>query len=112
MQLLDYFVDESECECKCECECGGVVLVFEFMPSGLWEILHDLQRPCSIGELKAYMLMLLKGLQYLHERGIMHRVSCQLLNTTHEKIEFFSSAFFFSAVFTSLETNVHLTRYE
>ncbi|XP_065214226.1 cyclin-dependent kinase 20 [Planococcus citri] len=68
VQLLDYFVDERECKCEC-----GVVLVFEFMPSGLWEILHDLQNPPSISVLKTYMRMLLQGVQYLHEHGIMHR---------------------------------------
>lgn len=81
IRLLDYFVDEREGECECERECG-VVLALEFMPSGLWEILHDLQNPPSTGVLKTYMRMLLKGVRYLHEHGIMHRVSLSVFTST------------------------------
>lgn len=52
----------------------GFVLVFEFMPSGLWEILRDAESPLSVPQVKTYMIMLLKGVTYLHEHFIMHRV--------------------------------------
>ena len=64
VELLDYF--SHDC---------SVVLVFEFMPSGLWEVLHDSNNPPTSAHVKAYMRMLLKGVAYLHENGIMHRVS-------------------------------------
>jgi serine/threonine protein kinase len=52
----------------------GFVLVFEFMPSGLWEMLRDAESPLSVPQIKTYMIMLLKGVTYLHEHSIMHRV--------------------------------------
>ncbi|KAJ9585804.1 hypothetical protein L9F63_002395, partial [Diploptera punctata] len=51
----------------------GFVLVFEYMPSGLWEILRDADNPLSASQMKTYMIMLLKGVSYLHEHSIMHR---------------------------------------
>jgi Serine/threonine protein kinase len=52
----------------------GFVLVFEFMPSGLWEMLRDAENPLTVPQIKTYMIMLLKGVAYLHEHSIMHRV--------------------------------------
>jgi cell cycle related kinase len=63
MQLLDVFPQGL-----------GFVLVFEFMPSGLWEMLRDAESPLSVPQVKTYMIMLLKGVTYLHEHSIMHRV--------------------------------------
>ena len=63
VELQDYF--SHDC---------SVVLVFEFMPSGLWEVLHDSNNPPAIAHIKSYMRMLLKGVAYLHEKSIMHRV--------------------------------------
>lgn len=57
----------------------GFVLVFEFMPSGLWEMLRDAESPLSIPQVKTYMIMLLKGMTYLHEHSIMHRVRYSFL---------------------------------
>ncbi|PSN37361.1 Cyclin-dependent kinase 20 [Blattella germanica] len=51
----------------------GFVLVFEFMPSGLWEMLRDADNPLTVPQVKTYMIMLLKGVSYLHEHSIMHR---------------------------------------
>ncbi|XP_069689197.1 cyclin-dependent kinase 20 [Periplaneta americana] len=51
----------------------GFVFVFEFMPSGLWEMLRDAENPLTIPQIKTYMIMLLKGVAYLHEHSIMHR---------------------------------------
>lgn len=48
------------------------VLVFEFMPSNLWEILDNYRLNGS--QIKCYMNMLLKALEYLHENHILHRV--------------------------------------
>ncbi|XP_021945954.1 cyclin-dependent kinase 20 [Folsomia candida] len=47
------------------------VLVFEFMPSNLWEILDNYRLNGS--QIKCYMNMLLKALEYLHENHILHR---------------------------------------
>ncbi|KAJ1528754.1 hypothetical protein ONE63_007141 [Megalurothrips usitatus] len=51
----------------------GFVLVFELMPSGLWEMLHDIDNPITPAQGKSYMQMLLLGLNYLHKHHIMHR---------------------------------------
>ncbi|CAL8090277.1 unnamed protein product [Orchesella dallaii] len=47
------------------------VMVFEFMPSNLWEILDSYK--LSGGQAKCYMKMILRGLEYLHSHHIMHR---------------------------------------
>ena len=51
----------------------GFVLVFEFMVSDLSEVIRDAQNPLSREEVKCYMLMLLRGVAFLHEREVMHR---------------------------------------
>ena len=51
----------------------GFVLVFEFMVSDLSEVIKDAQNPLSQEEVKGYMLMLLRGVAFLHEREVMHR---------------------------------------
>lgn len=63
MKLLDFFPQGL-----------GFVLVFEMMPSGLWEMLHDIENPITPSQGKSYMRMLLMGLSYLHTHHIMHRV--------------------------------------
>lgn len=52
----------------------GFVLAFEFMPSDLTTLIRDTERPLSEAQVKAYMIMLLKGVAYMHNHGIMHRV--------------------------------------
>ncbi|TPX62741.1 hypothetical protein SpCBS45565_g06963 [Spizellomyces sp. 'palustris'] len=47
------------------------VLVFEYMLSDLSHILRT--TPLTSSQVKAYMLMLLRGLSYCHENNIMHR---------------------------------------
>lgn len=64
MKLLDFFSKGS-----------GFILVFDYMPSGLWEMLNDEQIKLNDAQLKTYMQMLLQGVCYLHENRIMHRVS-------------------------------------
>uniref|UniRef100_A0A1B6D7T3 Cyclin-dependent kinase 20 n=2 Tax=Clastoptera arizonana TaxID=38151 RepID=A0A1B6D7T3_9HEMI len=51
----------------------GYILVFEFMPSGLWEMLHDVENPITEAQAKTYMHMLLFGVSHLHKHNIMHR---------------------------------------
>lgn len=53
------------------------VLVFEFMPSNLWEIIQNYR--LTGPHIKCYMMMLLQGLEYLHESHILHRVSIPIL---------------------------------
>ncbi|XP_014210302.1 cyclin-dependent kinase 20-like [Copidosoma floridanum] len=49
------------------------VMVFEYMPSGLWELLKDSDRPLKDSQIKTYMRMLLEGVAYMHSNSIMHR---------------------------------------
>lgn len=63
MKLLDYFPHGV-----------GFVLVFDFMPSGLWEVIHDVENSVTEPQIKTYMHMLMSGVDYLHEHKIMHRV--------------------------------------
>ncbi|KAL1122879.1 hypothetical protein AAG570_003205 [Ranatra chinensis] len=62
MELLDYFPHVL-----------SFVLVFQYMPSGLSEMIHDYDHPMSEAQMKSYMVMLLRGVRHLHENGIMHR---------------------------------------
>ncbi|XP_015588125.1 cyclin-dependent kinase 20 [Cephus cinctus] len=49
------------------------VMVFEYMPSGLWELLKDNDKPLNTSQIKCYIKMLLEGVAYMHENNIMHR---------------------------------------
>ncbi|XP_043477254.1 cyclin-dependent kinase 20-like [Leptopilina heterotoma] len=49
------------------------VMVFEYMPSGLWELIKDNENPLSASQTKTYMKMLLEGVAYMHSKNIMHR---------------------------------------
>ena len=51
----------------------GFVLVFEFMTSDLSEMIRDPRRPLTRAQVKTYMQMLLRGVAFIHGRGIMHR---------------------------------------
>lgn len=51
----------------------GFVLVFEYMLSDLSEMIHNIEMPLQEEQVKSYMVMLLKGMSYLHEQSIMHR---------------------------------------
>uniref|UniRef100_A0A0A9WHZ5 Cyclin-dependent kinase 20 n=1 Tax=Lygus hesperus TaxID=30085 RepID=A0A0A9WHZ5_LYGHE len=62
MRLLDHFPKGT-----------GFVLVFDYMPSGLWEMIHDVESSLTESLVKSYMKMLLKGLDHMHKNGIMHR---------------------------------------
>ena len=51
----------------------GFVMVFEFMVSDLSEVIKDADNPLTAPEVKSYMLMLLRGVAYMHKRQVMHR---------------------------------------
>ena len=51
----------------------GFVMVFEFMVSDLSEVIKDAENPLTAPEVKSYMLMLLRGVAYMHKRQVMHR---------------------------------------
>lgn len=50
------------------------VMVFEYMPTGLWEILRDPEISLTLVQIKTYMKMLLEGIAYVHGKNIIHRV--------------------------------------
>lgn len=52
---------------------AGFVLVFDYMLSDLWEVVHNSEQPLMEAQIKSYMLMLLKGVAFCHENNIMHR---------------------------------------
>jgi len=49
-------------------------MVFEYMPTGLWEILRDTDICLTLVQIKIYMKMLLEGMAYVHGKNIIHRV--------------------------------------
>ncbi|XP_049611932.1 cyclin-dependent kinase 20 [Syngnathus scovelli] len=51
----------------------GFVLVFDFMLSDLSEVIRNARQPLTPAQVKGYMLMLLKGVAFLHNNNIMHR---------------------------------------
>lgn len=53
----------------------GFVLVFNFMLSDLSEVIRNHQQHLTPAQVKGYMVMLLKGVAFLHQNNIMHRVS-------------------------------------
>jgi len=50
------------------------IMVFEYMPTGLWEVLRDFEISLTLAQIKTYMKMLLEGIAYVHGKNIMHRV--------------------------------------
>ncbi|XP_029159857.1 cyclin-dependent kinase 20-like [Nylanderia fulva] len=49
------------------------VMVFEYMPTGLWEVLRDADISLTQTQIKTYMKMLLEGMAYVHGKHIIHR---------------------------------------
>ncbi|KAL6260382.1 hypothetical protein P5V15_007911 [Pogonomyrmex californicus] len=49
------------------------VMVFEYMPTGLWEVLRDTEISLTLAQIKTYMKMLLEGIAYVHGKNIIHR---------------------------------------
>ncbi len=52
----------------------GFTLVFDFMVTDLSEVLRNTDSPLTEDKVKKYMVMLLKGVKYMHDNSIMHRV--------------------------------------
>lgn len=52
---------------------SGISLVFEIMETDLEQILHERKIFLSLAHIKSYILMTLKGLEYLHNNWILHR---------------------------------------
>jgi len=67
LELVDYYTKE-----------GGITLVYDYMPSDLAILLNALTKPLLEFQVKALMLMILKGIDYCHKKGIMHRVNVVL----------------------------------
>ncbi|XP_073966486.1 cyclin-dependent kinase 20-like, partial [Choristoneura fumiferana] len=51
----------------------SLVLVLEYMCSGLWDMLHHNQSEMTLPRVKTYAQMLLKGTRYMHAHYVMHR---------------------------------------
>jgi len=62
VRLLDYFPHS-----------GSYLLVFDYMPSGLWEMTHDPDIHLKETHIKSYLRMLMRGVAYLHSNSVMHR---------------------------------------
>lgn len=60
--LLDVFGKDS-----------SISLVFEIMETDLEQVLHEKRIWLSFAHIKSYILMTLKGLEYLHKNFILHR---------------------------------------
>lgn len=54
---------------------SNVSIVFDFMDTDLEVIIKDNNIVLTPANIKAYMIMTLKGLEYLHLHWILHRVS-------------------------------------
>lgn len=54
---------------------SNVSLVFDFMDTDLEVIIKDNNIVLTPANIKAYLLMTLQGLEYLHKNWILHRVS-------------------------------------
>lgn len=50
------------------------IMVFDYMPTGLWEIIKDNEICLTSVQVKLYMKMILEGIAYIHGRNIIHRV--------------------------------------
>ncbi len=51
----------------------GIALVFEYMDTDLENVIRDRSLVLSKGDVKAYMLGMLKALKHCHERWVVHR---------------------------------------
>lgn len=84
---------------------NGFVLVFDYMLSDLAEVIRNADKPLTEAHIKSYMLMLLKGVAYLHGKSIMHRdlkpANLLISPTGHLKIADFGLARVFAAASTS-----------
>ncbi|CAK9805966.1 Cyclin-dependent kinase 20 [Anthophora plagiata] len=49
------------------------IMVFEYMPTGLWEIIKDNDVLLTPVQVKIYTKMILEGIAYIHRKNIIHR---------------------------------------
>ncbi|XP_054016859.1 cyclin-dependent kinase 20-like isoform X1 [Hylaeus anthracinus] len=49
------------------------IMVFEYMPISLWEIIKDNETVLTPVQVKTYTKMILEGIVYVHEKNIIHR---------------------------------------
>ncbi|KOC65446.1 Cyclin-dependent kinase 20 [Habropoda laboriosa] len=49
------------------------IMVFEYMPTGLWEIIKDNDISLTPVQVKTYTKMILEGIAYIHRKNIIHR---------------------------------------
>lgn len=77
---------------------SNVSLVFDFMETDLEVIIRESRLILSSANIKAYMIMTLKGLNYLHNSWILHRVNICLSQWNHQFVSTFIlfGSFFFS----------------
>lgn len=57
---------------------SNISLVFDFMDTDLEMIIKEPKIVLTPGNIKAYTIMTLQGLEYLHAQFILHRVSQKL----------------------------------
>lgn len=48
--------------------------MFDYMLTDLSEVIRNSDCPLTESHIKSYMIMLLSGVEVMHENGIMHRV--------------------------------------
>ncbi|KAJ3583207.1 hypothetical protein NHX12_034178 [Muraenolepis orangiensis] len=93
----------------------GFVLVFDFMLSDLSEVIRNTQRPLTQSQVKGYMMMLLKGVAFLHHNNIMHRdlkpANLLISSSGHLKIADFGLARLFSSQQQRLYSHQVATRW-
>lgn len=53
----------------------GFILVMEYVPLSLWELIRDPRYELNVTQIKKYMKMLLSGLAHMHGKKLMHRVN-------------------------------------
>lgn len=54
---------------------SSAVLVMEYLPWSLADLLKLKEIPLSLSQTKTYLRMILTGVSFMHENHIMHRVS-------------------------------------
>ncbi len=66
---------------------SNISLVFDFMDTDLEVIIKDTRIIFTPSHIKAYTLMTLLGLEYLHNNWILHRVRLRFFTLCHNLIE-------------------------
>lgn len=53
---------------------SSVVLVMEYLPWSLTDLLKNAEISISLAQIKTYLKMILSGVKYMHQNHVMHRV--------------------------------------